>query len=476
MKFEQCPKAFFMYKNFPFLKDKLSVDKQLTFKRGHEVGALAQQLFPGGIDVSNSCSNAQAALAYTKELIAQNQEVIYEAAFMHQGFLIYVDILVHINGEYIAYEVKSSLKVSETYLKDAYLQYYVLKHVLKGFQDMFLVTLNGDYRLEGEIEPKKLFKKRGVRVKAEENLAYFAHRLQEANELLDENKIPNTPVGLHCFRPYSCDFFGTCWKDRMHDDSIFHLPMIDKNTLFEWYEMGYKNLTQLDAGMFEKSHQKNIWQAFLEKRPIVNRDSIAVFVGGVKNSMVAMDMEIWNPAIPQLQGSKPFEQIPFLVCTYDGEKQENYFATGTEQGALEFAEALIKLTENYKSVLVYDKTMEISTIEMLIKKVPAQKTPLERLCNKIHDIFEVFLGLHFYDPAFKNNFSLKTTAGVLLGEQIGYAQISSGLEAMAYYNQFLHSEEGEEKEKLKQALIQYCDADSKATFELFGYLKSIVNH
>jgi predicted RecB family nuclease len=199
-------------------------------------------------------------------------------------------------------------------------------------------------------------------------------------------------------------------------------------------------------------------------------------VGGVKNSMVAMDMEIWNPAIPQLQGSKPFEQIPFLVCTYDGEKQENYFATGTEQGALEFAEALIKLTENYKSVLVYDKTMEISTIEMLINKVPAQKTPLERLCNKIHDIFEVFLGLHFYDPAFKNNFSLKTTAGVLLGEQIGYAQISSGLEAMAYYNQFLHSEEGEEKEKLKQALIQYCDADCKATFELFGYLKSNVNH
>jgi len=42
LKFEQCQKAFFLYKNHPYLRDKFSVDKQLTFKRGHDVGYFAQ--------------------------------------------------------------------------------------------------------------------------------------------------------------------------------------------------------------------------------------------------------------------------------------------------------------------------------------------------------------------------------------------------------------------------------------------------
>src|SRR5690348_16217020 len=51
LKLEQCQKAFFLYKNHPYLRDKVSAEKQLTFKRGHDVGFFAQQLFPGGTDV-----------------------------------------------------------------------------------------------------------------------------------------------------------------------------------------------------------------------------------------------------------------------------------------------------------------------------------------------------------------------------------------------------------------------------------------
>lgn len=45
-------KAFFLYKNHPYLRDSLSKEKQLIFKRGTDVGIFAQQLFPGGIDVT----------------------------------------------------------------------------------------------------------------------------------------------------------------------------------------------------------------------------------------------------------------------------------------------------------------------------------------------------------------------------------------------------------------------------------------
>ena len=226
LKFEQCQKAFFLYKNHPYLRDKVSVDKQLTFKRGHDVGYFAQQLFPGGIDISKETKNVVQAFELTATHIETKTPVIYEATFVHNGVLVMADILTLNEGVYNAYEIKSSLKVSETYLKDAYMQYFVIKNVLPNLDDLFLVTLNSDYLLENEIDVRKLFKRRSVKQKAQENFNYFEHRIGEAHALLEQNAIPNLPIGKHCFRPYQCDYFGTCWKDTMHEKSIFNFIVI----------------------------------------------------------------------------------------------------------------------------------------------------------------------------------------------------------------------------------------------------------
>jgi hypothetical protein len=52
IKAEQCLKHFYLYKNHLFLRDKLSKEKQLIFKRGIDVGIFAQHLFPNGVDVN----------------------------------------------------------------------------------------------------------------------------------------------------------------------------------------------------------------------------------------------------------------------------------------------------------------------------------------------------------------------------------------------------------------------------------------
>ena len=148
LKFEQCRKAFFFYKNHYYLRDKPSVDKQLTFKRGHDIGALAQQLFPGGINVVETDQNKGRAIEYTKELIEKRTPVIYEATIVYNGVMVMVDILVLTNEGYFAYEVKSSVKISEIYIKDACLQYYVVKNTLPELKDFFIVTINDGYVFE----------------------------------------------------------------------------------------------------------------------------------------------------------------------------------------------------------------------------------------------------------------------------------------------------------------------------------------
>lgn len=471
LKFEQCQKAFFLNKKHPYLRDKLSVDKQLTFKRGHDVGYFARQLFPGGIDASENCKNVLDAATITQQLIEKKQSVIYEATFVFNSVLVMVDILVLNEEHYTAYEIKSSLKVSVNYIKDACLQYYVLKNCLQSVDDFYLVTIDENYQLDIEIEPKKLFKKRSVKQKAEENLSYFTHQIEAAQLLLEQNAIPNIAIGKHCFRPYQCDFFGTCWKDVLTDNSIFNLPLIDRNKLFEWFENGVTTIEQLNDDWIEKENHLKIKKSYLTQQTIINKPKVDEFLNQVKQPIAAMDMELWNPAIPQLKGSSPFQQIPFLVCFYDGEKQEHFFADYQTDAHEQFANELIRLSENYATLVVYDKTMEMAAINNLIKKFPHLIERLEVVKNKLIDLFEIFLNLHYYDPKFKSNFSLKSVSAILLNE-VNYDGISSGLEAMNYFNEYRLTENTLEKETIKTKLIDYCTTDCVATLGLLNFLRN----
>ena len=163
IKAEQCLKHFYLYKNHPYLRDSLSRDKQFIFKRGTDVGIFAQQLFPDGIDVTLSEKRDQVLFAQkTRDLIASGVSTIYEATFIYNDLLVMVDVLHKHEDKWIAYEVKSSLKITDTYVKDACFQYYVIKNCLPDLFDFNLLTLNPNYILSGELEIKKLFKTTSV--------------------------------------------------------------------------------------------------------------------------------------------------------------------------------------------------------------------------------------------------------------------------------------------------------------------------
>ncbi len=472
IKFDQCQKAFFLYKNHPYLRDKISTDTKLTFKRGHDVGYFAQQLFAGGIDVSANSKNVLETEKLTAQHIQNKTPIIYEATFIYNGVLIMADILCLENGIYNAYEVKSSIKVSEVYLKDACLQYYVLKNTLPNFNDLFLVTLNADYVLQNQVNPKQLFKKRSVKKQAEQNLIFFNDKINHAHLLLEENKIPNIAIGKHCFKPYQCDFFNTCWKDVITPNSIFNLPRLNKDKLFELYDAGIKTLNQLTTELTANQINDDLKTAFVNNTPIINKQAINEFLLSIKQPCVAMDLEIWATAIPQLQNTKPFEQVPFLACFYNGTEHTYFITEHTTDDRLNFALQLIANTQNYNCILVYDKTMEVLAIHKLIELFPHLKIELEIIIIKIIDVYPVIANFNYYHPKFKNNFSLKTVADISLSN-ITYSDIQSGLQAMAYFENYRNSTNIIDKETLKQNLITYCQTDTLATFELVNFFKLV---
>jgi predicted RecB family nuclease len=141
------------------LMPSLTPSQEFVFDQGEEVGKLAQQLYPGGIDARPaSPTNYQPALELTQQLIAEGRQVIYEAAFQFDGVLSALDILVKKEDGYYGYEIKSTTSIHDINITDAAMQYWVMKNCGVELKDISIIHINKEYEREGEIELQKLFK------------------------------------------------------------------------------------------------------------------------------------------------------------------------------------------------------------------------------------------------------------------------------------------------------------------------------
>lgn len=479
LKYDQCAKAFFLYKRFPFLRDPVSKEKQFTFNRGHEVGHLAQKLFPGGTDASLLSNNAAETAEITKKLIGQNTHTIYEATFIYNDVLVMVDILHYNGNSWNAYEVKSSLKISEIYIKDACLQYYVLKNVLPGLNDFFLVTLNGEYVRENELNVQQLFKKRSIRTDGEKNLDFFDHKITEIRLLLEQNVTPEIKIGKQCFSPYTCDFFGTCWKNVTKEKSVFNIGKTDKEQLFQWYYNGWDTTDKIVFSNDTREQIKIQAACINSGKEYRNVPEIKKFLKTIHGNCCFLDMEIWSPAVPYYSGHKPFEQLPFLfsIC-YKKEgacKFYHHLLPERTNDLRTFTYTLIYAVEKFDCIVVYDKNLELQVLSKLETMFPEFAADLKKIGDKIIDLSIPVQQFYYFHPGFKNNFSLKAISEIMhTTSEYEKLDIQSGIVAMYKYESLLSENNPIHAETLKQQLIDYCNEDTLTSLRFYEYLQNVI--
>ena len=120
----QCEKSLYLYKHHYQLKDPTPSSLKAVFDQGTNIGLLAQELFPYGADASpENHFKMVESVGKTQDFISKGESIIYEATFQYNNVLAALDILVKDEEGWKAYEVKSSTKVSETYIKDAAILY-----------------------------------------------------------------------------------------------------------------------------------------------------------------------------------------------------------------------------------------------------------------------------------------------------------------------------------------------------------------
>ena len=206
----QCFKSLYLNKFRYYLRDKISEEQLAKFARGHAVGKIAQQLFPGGVLMSRP---GKPSALKTAQLISEGFPVIYEACFITDDVIVALDILVKQENGYNAYEVKSSLALKDVYYNDAFLQYHVINGSGLKPEKFFLIHRNADIELVETADLlEEMFVFTDVTTECEAHEAEIQLNIEQMLEVLKRDKSPDIKPGKQCMNPYPCDFRGVCWK------------------------------------------------------------------------------------------------------------------------------------------------------------------------------------------------------------------------------------------------------------------------
>ena len=211
----QCLKSLYLHNKRPYLRDKLSPEQLAVFRRGTKLGIIAQRLFPGGIDLRpRSYRQYAQKLEQTRKHIESDNEdiILYEAGFQYDRLLSFIDVLVKNQNRWTAYEVKSSTKISETFLIDAAFQYYVITNSELKLDDFQIIYVNENYKHNKKASLNDIFIKESVLDEVLKRQNFIAEKVEEEKKVFELEKSPQIEPGDQCTTPYPCDFIGHCWK------------------------------------------------------------------------------------------------------------------------------------------------------------------------------------------------------------------------------------------------------------------------
>lgn len=409
IKGNQCIKALYLEKKRPFLRDKLSARQLAVFNRGTNVGILARDCYPGGLDMSpKSPSQFNKMIAATKANINNpDVNVLYETVFKFDDTLIMLDIMVRDGDKWKAIEVKSSAALSTTYYKDAALQFYVMNGCGIQLSDFQLMYINTEYVRHGDLDLTQLFKSQSVLNDIQIYQDEIRDNIQRFQSALSMEHSPVIPIGLQCHKPYICDFRGHCWKN-VPINSFLFMTALDEEFLFKKYNEGcrtnedfikHNNLNDIQLKQLETLDNRTYY---------INKSLFLEMLGDVERKTAYLSMNDYNKAIPEHDGEHPYQPSFDAFCLLYEENGKHVFHYWEKTE--EKCNAHKALTDIIKT---FDKVVFFTHNTNLFLQENQEEMP------KMIDLRDILNKADFFHKKIRLHFTLKNVyEGIKQGESI----------------------------------------------------------
>jgi len=472
----QCPKLLWHAYNAKELIPEPDAATQAIFEQGHDVGALAKQMFPEGIEVGAGVLDLAETIRLTPPAL-KLRKPLFEAAFSAAGGYCRTDILRPApQNAWDLIEVKSTTSVKDVHLDDLGFQTWILLSHGLQIRNIYLMHINSEFVRQGEIDPKKFFTMADVTDQAANLAQLVTDKLDDMFKVIRQRKNPDIPIGPHCNDPYSCALIDHCWKF-LPSHSVFDLYRGGKKG-FDLLEQGVTSLAEIPDDFKLTANQGIQKQSAISGKPYINKKAIAKFLAQLEYPVSYLDFETVNTAIPLFDGLHPYQQVPFQFSLHTvrapGAKPEHFsfLAEGRVDPRPAFMLKLKDALARTGSILAYNASFELGRLDECCEAMPKFASWVKAVEGRIVDLLGPFRSFDYYHPDQHGSASMKAVLPALTGKGYDGLEIQEGGTAS---NEFLRVTFGDvtaaEQRRVRQQLEDYCGRDTEGMIWITAALR-----
>lgn len=457
-------------------QEELTAGEELRILEGKELGTLARQVFGNGVLVE-SYNNEEAARITAQYMSDKKVNAIFEATFIHEGFIAKADVLLKDGDKWNLIEVKSSLhkeQIDEDHLNDIGYTTFVLSGAKVVLNKIEIMRISKDWRLGKSVS--SLFELKDCKNDASSRASVFVGLSTQIREKILAKDLPKAKLQKTCKK---CDYFSTKCIGQGINHSILEIPRITDEKAQDLYSQGIIEIKDIPDGYKLTDNQKRVVDCIKEDAPIFDRNALSEILSEITWPCYYLDFETAKTAVPFWEDVAPHEQIltqySLHICDAHGAEpqHEEYLAPHTNDSRRELAEHMLERLGESGSIVVYS-SFEKTQISALAKRFPDLSIQLMKCVERIFDLEHVFKSAYIH-PKFCGQTSIKKTLPALVPE-LSYKtlEIGGGDAAMAA---FIKMAKGlclpKEIENLRKALLTYCQLDTLAMVKLHNVVASL---
>jgi hypothetical protein len=454
---------------------------RFRMEEGAKVGVIARTYVPGGRLIKRGGRSLNAILADTREALAdQSVPAIYEAAVLADGTLVFPDILQRTADGFVLIEVKSKTSVSELkHVPDVAIQAHVLRAAGVPIVRCEVMHLNRECVYP---DLSNLFTRVDVTELVEARLATIAEEMRVEMITARLPIAPNIATGSHCRRPDPCPFIDRCWP-AAPTDHIGTLYKISEKMLEEFEASGWDRIRDLPDEVKLSAIAARQRRALREGHTVVEREALLEAMKSLTYPIAHIDFETVQPAIPIWDGCRPYDQVPVqlschLVRADHSESHSQFLFDGQGDPRPAIAEAILEFCAPAATVTAYNAQFERGCIELVAAACPDKAALLKGIADTLVDL-QPIVRENVYDEKFGGSFSIKKVLPALV-PGLGYDDLRIGeaetasvqLARVILGGKAIHPEE---REELRQALLEYCKRDTAAMVALSNKLAELAS-
>jgi hypothetical protein len=216
------------------------------------------------------------------------------------------------------------------------------------------------------------------------------------------------------------------------------------------------------------------------KIPHVDRAAVSEFLEQLRRPLFFLDFETFQTAIPQVEGIRPWQQVPFqfsLHVSRSAEADPAHFSwlwDGIGDPRKSLLDHLEPLFGGEGSIVVFNASFETTRLKECVEANPQYAAWLEDVLERIVDLLAPFRSFDVYFPGQHGSASMKRILPALTGKNYDALAIQEGSQASEAFKRITFGDVGEEeRRKVRKNLEEYCGLDTSGMVEIVEVLAKL---